>query len=142
MKVLVTGGAGFIGSHLVEFLLQQGHEVLVLDNFSTGKKEHLEKASASPRFGLVEADIKDTVAVDKAVANQDFIFHLCDNSDIRFAADHTRDYVNQNILGGFHVLEAMRKHGVKKIAFPSSTTVLGDATQVPTPETLRPSFSP
>jgi UDP-glucose 4-epimerase len=66
------------------------------------------------------------------------VFHLCDNSDIRFAASHPGDYVQQNIVGGFYVLEAMKKSGVKKIAFPSSTTVLGDATQVPTPENYGP----
>jgi UDP-glucose 4-epimerase len=138
MKVLVTGGAGFIGSHLVEFLLGQGHQVRVFDNFSTGKREHLKKAEQNTQFSLMEGDICDSSAVDRAVASQDFVFHLCDNSDIRFAAEHTRDYINQNILGGFHVLEAMKKHGVKKIAFPSSTTVLGDATVVPSPESYGP----
>lgn len=140
MKILVTGGAGFIGSHLVEFLIAQGHSVLVFDNLSTGRMSSLARVKDSPRFAFVQADVCDAAAVDAAVKGQDFVFHLCDNSDIRFAASHTEDYVRQNILGGFHVLDAMRKHGVTKVAFPSSTTVLGDATVVPTPESYGPLF--
>jgi UDP-glucose 4-epimerase len=140
MKILVTGGAGFIGSHLVEFLISEGHTVLVFDNLSTGQLAHLGSVQASPRFAFVKADIKDAAAVDAAVKGQDLVFHLCDNSDIRYAASHTADYIDQNILGGFQVLEAMKRHGVKQIAFPSSTTVLGDATVVPTPEHYGPLF--
>lgn len=138
MKILVTGGAGFIGSHLVEFLVESGHETTVLDNLSVGKMSHLEKVKNSPLFKFVLGNIQDQAKVDEVVAGQDFVFHLCDNSDIRFAAQHAHDYVQQNIVGGFYVLEAMKKHGVKKIAFPSSTTVLGDADVVPTPENYGP----
>ncbi len=138
MKLLVTGGAGFIGSHLVEHLIREGHTVLVFDNLSTGKLSNLDSVKSSPLFSFVEADIKDTAAVDAAVKGQDFVFHLCDNSDIRYAASHPEDYIHQNILGGVHVLEAMKRHGVKKIAFPSSTTVLGDASAVLTPEHYGP----
>lgn len=138
MKILVTGGAGFIGSHLVEFLVGQKHDVLVFDNLSSGKLANLDKVRQAANFRYINADIRNPAQVDEAVSGRDFVFHLCDNSDIRYAADHPADYINQNILGGFHVLEAMKKYGVKKIAFPSSTTVLGDATQVPTPETYGP----
>lgn len=136
MKILVTGGAGFIGSHLVEFLVARAHEVTVLDDLSTGKRENLRACAGRVRF--VEGDIKDAATVDDVVRSQEFVFHLCDNSDIRFATQHARTYLDQNVLGCFHVLESMRRHGVKRIAFPSSTTVLGDATAVPTPENYGP----
>jgi UDP-glucose 4-epimerase len=136
MKILVTGGAGFIGSHLVEFLVARGHRVTVLDDLSTGKREHLAACAGEIRF--VQGDIKDAAVVDEVVRDQELVFHLCDNSDIRFAAQHPRTYLDQNVLGCFHVLESMRKHGVRQIVFPSSTTVLGDATVVPTPESYGP----
>jgi UDP-glucose 4-epimerase len=138
VKILVTGGAGFIGSHLVSFLLEQGHEVCVLDNFSTGKREHLAAAARNPRFRLVEGTITDRPTVDRVVEGQELVFHLSDNSDIQYAAKHPEVYLEQNVMGCFHVLEAMRKSGTGKIAFASSTTVLGDATQVPTPESYGP----
>ena len=136
MKILVTGGAGFIGSHLVEFLVERTHEVTVLDDLSTGKLDNLRQCADRIRF--VEGDIKDPAKVDEVVRGQELVFHLCDNSDIRFAASHTRTYLDQNVLGCFHVLESMREHGVRQIVFPSSTTVLGDATVVPTPESYGP----
>ena len=136
MKILVTGGAGFIGSHLVEFLVARAHQVTVLDDLSTGKREHLRRCADQIRF--VEGDIKDAAVVDEVVRGQEMVFHLCDNSDIRFATQHARTYLDQNVLGCFHVLESMRRHGVRNIVFPSSTTVLGDATVVPTPESYGP----
>ena len=136
MNVLVTGGAGFIGSHLVEFLVARGCRVTVLDDLSTGKREQL--AAVADHIRFVEGDIRDEALVDEVVRGQELVFHLCDNSDIRFAASHPRTYVDQNVLGCFLLLESMRRHGVRKIVFPSSTTVLGDATAVPTPESYGP----
>jgi UDP-glucose 4-epimerase len=136
MKILITGGAGFIGSHLAEFLAARAHQLTVLDDLSTGKRENL--ASCADRIRFVQGDIKDANAVDEVVRGQEMIFHLCDNSDIRFAAQHSRTYLDQNVLGCVHLLESMRKHGVRNIVFPSSTTVLGDATSVPTPEAYGP----
>lgn len=138
MKILVTGAAGFIGSHLVETLLAAGHQVTGFDNFSTGKKKHLSRADGQVGFRFVEGDICDAELVDRLVAGQDFIYHLCDNSDIQFAARHPEVYVSQNIVAGTRLLDSMVKHGVKKIAFPSSTTVIGDAKVVPTPESYGP----
>lgn len=138
MKILVTGGAGFIGSQLVEFLLNKGDAVTVFDNLSTGKEENLEQARTFKDFIFVKGDIKDSALVDSTVKGHEMVFHLCDNSDIRFAASHPNDYFNQNIFGAFYLLESMRKWGVKKIIFPSSTTVLGDANQVPSPESYGP----
>src|SRR5208282_1569378 len=122
MKILVTGGAGFIGSHLTNFLVDGQHKVTVFDDLSTGRMVHLERCEGKLEF--VKGDIRDKSAIDAVVRGQDLVFHLCDNSDVQFAAQHTATYVDQNIIGCFHLLESMRKHGVRKIVFPSSTTVL------------------
>ena len=136
MKILVTGGAGFIGSHLVETLVGRGHSVTVFDDLSTGKYEYL--TDCQGRFTFVNGDIGNEALIDEVVQGHDFVFHLCDNSDIQFSIQHPKTYVDQNILGCFHLLTSMNKHGVKKIVFPSSTSVFGDATTVPTPETYGP----
>jgi UDP-glucose 4-epimerase len=138
MNILVTGGAGFIGSHLVDFLVKEGHRVTVLDNFSSGKASNLDSIANRESLRIIRADIKDQQSTMDAVRGQELVFHFCDNSDIRFAATHTRTYLDQNVLGLFYVLEGMREHGVRNIAFPSSTTVLGDAKTVPTPEHYGP----
>ncbi len=138
MNALVTGGAGFIGSHWVDFLIGRGDTVTVLDDLSTGTLENLAQSRSSPRFRFVQGDIRSATTVDSVTEGQEAVFHFCDKSDIRFAAEHPRDYIDQNILGAVNLLESMRKWGVKKIMFPSSTTVLGDATLVPTPETYGP----
>jgi UDP-glucose 4-epimerase len=138
MRILVTGAAGFIGSHLVETLVSQGHQVTAFDNLSTGKREHLAAVDGAPGFRYLHGDICSPGIADELVANQEFVYHLCDNSDIRSAAEHPSDYVHQNVVAGVRLLDAMARHGVKKIVFPSSTTVIGDATQVPTPESYGP----
>jgi UDP-glucose 4-epimerase len=136
MKILVTGGAGFIGSHLVEFLVLKGHDVTVFDDLSTGHMSNLQTCAQQIHF--VKGDIKNAEAIDAVVKGQELVFHFCDNSDIRFALQHPKTYVDQNILGCFYLLESMRRHQVKKIMFPSSTTVLGDASVIPTPENYGP----
>jgi UDP-glucose 4-epimerase len=134
----VTGGAGFIGSHVVDFFIGRSDTVTVLDDLSSGSLDNLEQSRASPRLNMVRGDIKDVALVDSLMPGQDIVFHFCDKSDIRFAADHPRDYIDQNIIGAVNVLESMRKWRVPRIVFPSSTTVLGDATTVPTPEHYGP----
>ena len=136
MKILVTGGAGFIGSHLTEFLVSEGHTVTVLDNLSTGKHKHLD--SVIDKITFVEGDICDNDVIEKIVPGQEMVFHFCCYSDIQQAFMTPEIYVNQNILGCFNLLQSMRKHGVKKIAFPSSTTVLGNVKVAPTPENYGP----
>ena len=134
MKCVVTGGAGFIGSNLVDRLLGDGHEVVVYDNFSTGVQEFLANAKKQENFKLVHGDILDLKTLIKTVAGCDFIFHLAANADVRFGTLHPDKDLKQNTIATFNVLEAMRLNGVQKIAFSSTGSVYGEATVTPTPE--------
>ena len=136
-SILVTGGAGFIGSHLVEALLAE-NEVTVLDNFSSGKREFIAPHLNNSRFRLLEADLFDTIALEKALDGVDNVFHLAANPDVKLGAENTRVHLEQNVLATYNLLEAMRKCGVKKIAFTSTSTIYGEATTVPTPENFGP----
>jgi UDP-glucose 4-epimerase len=130
--VLVTGGAGFIGSHVVDALLTRGARVTAFDNFSTGFREFL-----PPREGLrvVEADLLDQKRVDEAMRGVDFVFHLAANADIKDNLNEPRKCVDQNIVVTQNVLEAMRAAGVKEIAFSSTGSVYGEPPVPPaTPE--------
>jgi UDP-glucose 4-epimerase len=134
MHYLVTGGAGFIGSNLVDRLLQQGHSVTVFDNFSTGFRQFLENASVQPRFQLCEGDLLNGEQLREAMAGCDFVFHMAANADVRFGTEHPRKDLEQNTIATFNVLEAMRAHGIKRIAFPSTGSIYGEPTVFPTPE--------
>ncbi len=132
--ILVTGGAGFIGSNLVDRLLALGHRVTVYDNLSTGQLRFLEKASEQPRFSLFRADLLDTRALDDAMRGQEVVFHLAANADVRFGTDHPDRDLTQNVVGTHNVLEAMRRHKVRQIAFASTGSVYGEPNVFPTPE--------
>ena len=134
MKAFVSGGAGFIGSNLVDRLLDVGHEVTVYDNLSTGLLQFLEYARDFDRFRLVEGDLLDEDSLSEAIAGHEFVFHLAANADLRFGTEHPRRDLEQNTIVTNNVLEAMRKNGISKIAFASTGSVYGDATVIPTPE--------
>ncbi|MCH2271262.1 MAG: NAD-dependent epimerase/dehydratase family protein [SAR324 cluster bacterium] len=134
MKAFVSGGAGFIGSNLVDRLLDVGHEVTVYDNLSTGLLQFLEYARDFDRFRLVEGDLLDEGSLSEAIAGHEFVFHLAANADVRFGTEHPRRDLEQNTIVTNNVLEAMRKNGISKIAFASTGSVYGDATVIPTPE--------
>jgi UDP-glucose 4-epimerase len=134
MKYFVTGGAGFIGSNLVDQLLAMGQEVTVYDNFSTGVKEFLLNARKSPRFHLIEGATLNLSSLISAMEGSDFIFHLAANADVRFGTDHPEKDLHQNTIATFNVLEAMRATGIIKIAFSSTGSIYGEATIIPTPE--------
>ena len=134
MKAFVSGGAGFIGSSLVDRLLDVGHEVTVYDNLSTGLLQFLEYAKDFDRFRLVEGDLLDEDTLSEAIAGHEFVFHLAANADVRFGTEHPRRDLEQNTIVTNNVLEAMRKNGISKIAFASTGSVYGDATVIPTPE--------
>lgn len=134
MRCFVTGGAGFIGSNLVDRLLSLGHEVVVYDNFSSGQERFLEGARRSPRLQLVRGDLLDAPALERAIAGAEQVFHLAANADVRFGIDHPSRDLEQNTVGTFRVLDAMRKAGVRKIAFSSTGSVYGEAKVFPTPE--------
>ncbi|MDM7934313.1 MAG: NAD-dependent epimerase/dehydratase family protein [Methanothrix sp.] len=136
-SILVTGGAGFIGSHLAERLLER-NEVTVFDNFSSGRREFLASCQESPDFELIEADLRDERALERALEGKDMVFHLAANPDVRLGAKDTRVHLDQNVLATYSLLEAMRRCDVTRIAFTSTSTVYGEATVVPTPEEYGP----
>jgi UDP-glucose 4-epimerase len=134
MHCFVTGGAGFIGSTLVDRLLTDGHQVTAYDNLSTGQPAFLDGARRQPRFRFVEADLLDASRLVREVAGASVVFHLAANADVRFGTDHPRRDLEQNTLATFNVLEAMRETGVKRVAFASTGSVYGEAAVIPTPE--------
>jgi len=133
-RVLVTGAAGFIGSNLTDLLLKQGTRVVGWDNFSSGQKEFLEAASRQPHFELIRGDDLDLPALTAAMKGCDTVFHLAANADVRFGLEHPKRDLEQNTVATFNVLEAMRANGIKTIAFPSSGSIYGEASVIPTPE--------
>ena len=131
-KVLVTGGAGFIGSHLVDALLARGAAVVVYDNFCTGHAEFL--PSNSPKLQVARGDVRNLPALKAACANCDFIFHFQANADVRGGKDNPRVDLEQNTIATWNALEAARVSGVKNLAFASSAAVYGEPEIFPTPE--------
>lgn len=134
MKCFVTGGAGFIGSHLVDRLLADGHEVTVYDNLSTGSERFLDAARTSERFRFVRGDVLDLDGLRNAMAGHEAVFHLAANADVRFGVQHPRRDLEQNTIGTFNVLEAMRQIGIQQILFSSTGSIYGECPIVPTPE--------
>ena len=133
-RIFVTGGAGFIGSSLVDRLLAGGHHVVAYDNFSTGLREFVADALAHPAFRLVEGDTLDLPALTRAMAGCETVFHLAANADVRFGLDHPKKDLEQNTIATFNVLEAMRANGITRIGFSSTGSVYGEASVIPTPE--------
>lgn len=134
MQILITGCAGFIGSSVVDRMLSLGHQVVGVDNFSTGQRRFLSAALKSDKFRLIEADLLDEMAMKSAFAGCDVVYHFAANADVRFGTDHPRRDLEQNTIATYNVLEAMRANGIKKIAFSSTGSVYGEAPVVPTPE--------
>ena len=134
MKAFITGGAGFIGSNLTDRLLQNGHEVRVYDNLSTGQLRFLENANNDERFSFVEGDLLDEDTLSKAMEGFQMVFHFAANADVRFGTDHPSRDLEQNTIATFNVLEAMRHQSIRKIAFASTGSVYGEAEVIPTPE--------
>tara|TARA_B100001996_G_C18645615_1_gene587278 strand:- start:670 stop:1605 length:936 start_codon:yes stop_codon:yes gene_type:complete len=128
MNTLVTGGAGFIGSHLVDKLLDNGHKVVCVDNFLLGTKDNLSDAMKSPMFKLYEFDLLDLKRLDLLFQkkNFDMVYHLAANSDIQRGIKSTDTDLNLTFLITYNVLECMRKHNTRKILFTSSPTVFGN----------------
>jgi len=134
LRCLVTGCAGFIGSTLTERLLARGDAVAGYDNFSSGRQGFLLNARRHPGFRLVTADVLDADMLAASMREVDFVYHLVGNADVRFGTQQPRRDLEQNIIGTHNVLEAMRRNGVRRIAFTSSGSVYGEAPRVPTPE--------
>jgi len=133
-RFFVTGGAGFIGSNLVDRLLAQGASVTAYDNLSTGQVKFLDQAIGKSGFKLVEGDVLDEKKLGAAMAGHDFVFHFAANADVRFGTEHPRRDLEQNTIATYNVLEAMRAGGVKHVAFSSTGSIYGEAKVFPTPE--------
>lgn len=136
MKILVTGGAGFIGSHTVERLLSEGHEVTIIDNFNDYydpaiKRENIR--AVRDRITVLEADLRDPATAEKAFAkgNFDGVIHLAARAGVRPSIEAPELYIDTNIKGTFYLLEAAKRHGVKRFVFASSSSVYGVNKKVP-----------
>lgn len=134
MRTCVTGGAGFIGSHLVDRLVADGCEVTVLDNLSTGRRENLDGVGEDVR--LLEGDLRDPIAVAEAVEGCEVVFHQAALAAVARSIDHPGEVTDVNVGGTLHVLEAARGAGVRRVVFASSSSIYGDTPTLPKTETM------
>ena len=137
-RALITGGSGFIGSHLVDRLLERGEGVTVYDNLSSGHFKWIEAHIGDPRFRFVHADVLDLERLCVEMSGHHAVWHLAANGDIRRGFQETDLDINQSVIGTRNVLEAMRRTGVRDILFSSSGSVYGETGITPTPETAGP----
>lgn len=135
MKCLVTGAAGFIGSHLCDLLLSQGHTVVGLDDFSTGRDSNLQAAAASPRFSLLRQSVVDISPDALEPDGIDWVFHLAGRADLVPSIENPEEYFKVNVEGTFRMLEFARAAGAKRFVYAASSTCYGIAEVTPTPET-------
>jgi len=142
MKTLVTGGAGFIGSHLVDRLLSDGHDVLVVDNFSTGRPENLEHQRGNSYLQVVEVDVTDQEKIAPYFAGIDWVFHMAALADIVPSIQQPAKYHHANVDGTLAILEASRHAGVKRFLYAASSSCYGIPDEYPTQETaeIRPQY--
>jgi UDP-glucose 4-epimerase len=133
-RACVTGGAGFIGSNLADRLIAQGVEVVIVDDFRTGRREFVADALDRPGVRLIEGDVLDQATLENAFEGCDWVFHLQANADVRWGLERPRHDLEQNTIATSTVLEAMRATGVKRIAFSSTGSVYGEPDVFPTPE--------
>jgi UDP-glucose 4-epimerase len=130
-KILITGGAGFIGSHLVDSLMVDGHELVVVDNLSSGNMKNIARWIGNPRMKFIELDLLELPQTTKLLEDCEIVFHLAANPEVRIGSIDPSVHYRQNIQATFQLLEAIRKSGgVKRLIFTSSSTVYGEA---PTP---------
>ena len=142
MRSIVTGGAGFIGSHLAERLLDGGHRVTVIDNFSTGRPENLAYLAGRKGLDVVEADINERRTVAPLFEGADWVFHLAALADIVPSIERPLEYARANVDGTLSVLEAARGAGAKRFVYAASSSCYGVPDDFPTPETApaRPQY--
>jgi UDP-glucose 4-epimerase len=133
-RACITGGGGFIGSNLADRLVASGVEVVIVDDFRTGRHEFIAEALRSPLVKLVEGDVLDSRTLEAAFGGCDWVFHLQANADVRHGLEHPRHDLEQNTIATSNVLEAMRSQGVTQIAFSSTGSVYGEPAVFPTPE--------
>jgi UDP-glucose 4-epimerase len=137
MKIFITGGAGFIGSHLVDNLIKKENSITVYDDLSSGKKEFIKHHINKNNFQFEKADLIDHKLLTKKMKNHDIIFHIAANPDVRLGAQKP-DIAKKDILATYYILNAMRKNNIKKIVFSSSSTIYGETPPFPLSENYGP----
>lgn len=137
-RCVVTGGAGFIGSHLVDRLAEDGHDVLVIDSFATGRRENLARHRGSDRVQVACVDVADAHAIRPLFEGADRVFHLAALADIVPSIERPLDYHRANVDGTVATLEASRAAGVRRVVYAASSSCYGVPDLYPTPETAEP----
>jgi len=140
MKIFITGGAGFIGSNLVDKLMKENYKVVVYDNLSSGKKKFVSPYLANSNFKLITGDLLNKNLLGKNMKGCDIVFHLAANSDISYGTKYTDVDLKQGTIATYNLLEVMRRRDVKKIVFASTSAVYGEAKIAPTAENYGPLF--
>ena len=140
MHAFITGGAGFIGSHLVDTLLNNNDSVTVYDNLSSGDKTFIHHHFNNKHFTFIQADLLDLPTLKKELKDHDVVFHLAANPHVRLGETQTDLDLYQGIIATYNVLEAMRQHNIKKIVFSSSSVVYGETKEPSLPETYGPTL--
>jgi UDP-glucose 4-epimerase len=134
LRVLVTGGAGFMGSHLVDRLVRDGYRVRVVDNLSSGRVENIKHHLDAGSVELIVGDLKDPQVALRAVEGVDIVFHFAANPEVRVSTTNPEIHFNENIVATFNLLEAMRRKNVKELVFASSSSVYGEPEEIPVDE--------
>jgi UDP-glucose 4-epimerase len=142
MKVVITGGAGFIGSHLADFLIDSGNEVVVIDNLSIGRLENIAHHLDNTNFKFLQADIVDYDSIESTFKDAEWVFHLAALADIVPSIENPTEYFKSNVNGTFNVLQASRKYNIKKIIYTASSSCYGIPDEYPTNEMaeIRPQY--
>lgn len=142
MISLVTGGCGFIGSHIVDRLLQEGHEVRVIDNFTTGRPENLDHQKDHQKLKIYQKDIRDMESIQELFQEVDYVFHLAALADIVPSIQKPWEYYSSNVLGTYNVVECAKAAGIKKLVYAASSSCYGIPDEYPTKETaeIRPQY--
>lgn len=134
IKVVVTGGAGFIGSHLVDALVEKGYEVHIIDDLSTGQKENI-----NPKAVFHNLDIRNKEKIDSVFSGADYVFHQAALAQVQFSIENPIETHEVNVTGVINILELSRRHNVKRVIFASSSSVYGDQDILPFTEDIKPS---
>lgn len=142
MRTIVTGGAGFIGSHLAELLINDGHEVTVIDNLTSGREKNFSGIAGRPGFRFVDVDIRDAAGLKPHFEGIDWVFHLAGLADIVPSIEMPAQYYSTNVTGTFNVLECARDAGVRRFLYAASSSSYGIPDSYPTPEgaQIRPQY--